>query len=320
MKILFVLLTLAASAQQFEVATIHPAEMPNAQSLRAVIQNGGKLPLTGLQVQGSQVNIGLVNLQALVALAYEVPNERVTAPEASRQQRYNIQALVPTGADPKQMPLMLRSLLKERFKLVVRQETRDDDVLALEVDKSGHKLKEVTEPVNAVAERPLAAGEREIQAGGESIRVNQGVGLATVTSAQNGSIKMSSVDGKMRLDVQRMTMKQFINTLGSVTEFPLVDRTNLTGEYAFVLDVAITDLLAGARRSAAANGVSIPATGPAPIAGGGAQAGNLGALAAQDPGGSLEESLKKLGLRLRKTKAAQPWVVVESADNAPSEN
>ncbi len=55
-------------------------------------------------------------------------------------QYYEIAAKLPAGATKEQIPAMLERLLKERFKVVVHRESKEQKVLALVVAKGGPKL------------------------------------------------------------------------------------------------------------------------------------------------------------------------------------
>ena len=90
----------------------------------------------------------------------------------------------------------LRSLLAERFGLVVHRETRDQTVLLLAVSKNGSKLKEVTTPADRHA---TDAGRGRSQ--GYAAKVEWLVGI-----------------------------------LSNITGRPVVDKTGLTGYYDWVLE------------------------------------------------------------------------------------
>jgi uncharacterized protein (TIGR03435 family) len=85
-------------------------------------------------------------LKDLIRTAYEVKGYQITGAYSLGSlvddQRFNIQATMPAGATEKQVPQMLQALLAERFKLVIRRETKDQSVYALVVAKGGPKLKD----------------------------------------------------------------------------------------------------------------------------------------------------------------------------------
>ncbi len=285
-----------ATGQTFEVATIHQAAMPTAQDLRTAVQ-GGTLRI-GQQIQGNQVSFNLMPLRSLAAIAYDVKPLQVTGPDWTMNQPYNITALMPEGSDPKQIPAMLQALLKDRFKLVARKTDTAQDVYALQVAKDGHKMKVAPAPAEPIADAPVKPGERTLNIGGQEIKVNQGGaagGTAVVSSAANGAQKISMTpDGKMHMEIERMTMAQLAETLTPMMDFPVVDRTGLTGAFSLALDMSMADIVNIARKAGGGLAGTIPAgAAPAGLPGG----------AAADPGGDLTAAVQKLGLRLDKQKA-----------------
>lgn len=311
MKLWLILATaLLAYGQEFEVATIKPAAPLNAAAIQA-----GKLNI-GQRITGNQVDIGYVSLRALTIMAYEVKPHQVTAPDWADEQRYDIHGLMPEGADPKQIPAMLRALLKERFKLEVAKTTKELDVFSLEVARDGHKMQPSPElPAAPAAEPPKpVAGERNLEVAGQQLRVNQqavaggGVNL-NIAGGVTGTQKMSvTPDGRMHLEIERLNMPQFADTLTTFLDLPVVDHTNLTGSFQVALDMTMADLL---RVSAKVMGASAMAGAQAALAGRGAQL---------DPGTDIIGAVQKLGLRLNKQKSPVDMIVVESANRTPSEN
>src|SRR5207249_390169 len=104
----------------------------------------------------------------------------------------------PEGTTKEQVPEMLQALLAERFQLKIHRENREHNVYGLVVGKGGHKLKE--SPPDA--DTPATAGDEPKGAtspangtvnlgNGTQVRIDARNGGATVTSAQNGPMKMS---------------------------------------------------------------------------------------------------------------------------------
>lgn len=124
----------------FEVASIKPA---GPLDPTAIAQ--GKIHI-GMKVDGAICDIGSFSLKDLIRTAYEVKDYQITGADSLGSpldaQRFNIQATMPEGATEKQVPQMLQTLLAERFKLVVRRETKEQSIYALVVAKGGPKLKE----------------------------------------------------------------------------------------------------------------------------------------------------------------------------------
>jgi uncharacterized protein (TIGR03435 family) len=114
----------------FEVASVRPAPPNNRMQF--------SFPPGGRFIAKS------ATLKTLVVLAYDVREFQISGgPSWINSDRYDIvsKSEIPSPTRD-QMGIMLRTLLKERFKLAVRQEVREMPVYALVVAKSGLKLQE----------------------------------------------------------------------------------------------------------------------------------------------------------------------------------
>lgn len=74
---------------------------------------------------------------------------------------FEIIAKAPGDASPTQVQAreMLRSLLEERFKLIVHREAKEGPIYALMVEKNAPKLKKSTVPVPSLADRRAVVRE-----------------------------------------------------------------------------------------------------------------------------------------------------------------
>jgi uncharacterized protein (TIGR03435 family) len=81
-------------------------------------------------------------LRRLVATAYELQLEefRLVGDLPLLSQRFDVTATIPENASPRHVPLMLRTLLADRFKLVVHTETREASVLELRMERGDGRL------------------------------------------------------------------------------------------------------------------------------------------------------------------------------------
>jgi uncharacterized protein (TIGR03435 family) len=138
-------LTIAAPAQSrvaFEVASIKEHKAEDRQMGYSFLP-GGRLSMKGL------------SLQMVIATAYNLPFqtigvERLTGvPEWAKQTRYDIEAAAEKGAIPEgqgmiasreKIRAMLQTLLAERFKLVIRRDTKELPAYLVIVGKNGVKL------------------------------------------------------------------------------------------------------------------------------------------------------------------------------------
>jgi uncharacterized protein (TIGR03435 family) len=290
-----------AKPLSFEVATIK-----EAAPLNPALIASGKLPHIGMSVEGSRVDIGFLSLADLIPIAYKLKPYQISGPDWMSGQRFDIIAVLPDGATKEQVPEMLQTLLAERFQLKVHRETRDHSVYALIVGKGGSKLKESPEIKAAPAEPPKGAITMGTGTSQVSITPGSGGG-ATVTSPQNGTTKMTmGQGGQMRMEIERVTMPAFAEMITRFVDRPVVDMTELKGNYQVGLDLSMELMLSMARTA----GVSLPAL-----------PGAAGSASASDPsGGSIFASIQELGLKLDSRKAPIEFVVVDHAEKAPTEN
>jgi uncharacterized protein (TIGR03435 family) len=136
----------STAAVAFEVASIKLSTNADPRSIRMQLQPGGRFSTTAIP------------LRWLISEAYGLPIQypRIsTTPEfdaampAMAPAQFDIEAVAPQGAIPagatdavqrQIIHRMLQSLLADRFKLVVRRETKELPVYAILIGKNGPKL------------------------------------------------------------------------------------------------------------------------------------------------------------------------------------
>jgi uncharacterized protein (TIGR03435 family) len=195
-----------ASAQQFEVASIRPATFPAAEYFAGFTDGAGLCAAPRLERAGPRVTIHRVTLCGLVRLAYDVKDYQVVGMPAWMTKKepsifYEVEARTggETPATSEQVQQMVRSLLTERFQLVMHQEERDIPVYVLTVDKNGPTL------TGGVHERCQLLPKGSVS-----------VGPGTCWG---------------------MTMAQFAVVLSREVDRAVVDRTGLAERYAFSLEM-----------------------------------------------------------------------------------
>jgi uncharacterized protein (TIGR03435 family) len=300
------------SSLQFEVASIKPAAPPNPAAFQS-----GKIHV-GMNIDEARVDIGFLSLADLIPLAFKVKQYQVTGPDWMASQRFDVLAKMPEGATKDDVPQMLQALLVERFKLTFHRESKENSVYALVVGKNGPKLKESppdeTEP-------PAADGKgvTSFNTGNGPVRITQsGDGTnasATIRTKEAGTTKMSmGPNGTMHLESSKVTLAQFADMLSRFMDRPVVDMTELKGNYQVSLDLSMEDLRGMARKA----GVVIPAgAGP----GGGDAAARPAADAASEPSGtSIFATVQQLGLKLDARKAPIDIIVIDHLEKTPTEN
>lgn len=126
------LATVGASAQNvlpaFEVASIKRNDTGSQNSNSA-------------RVAGDRYRAENVSLVSLLRAAYAVQEFQIAGqPNWAGVDRFDIDAKMEAGANPRDWPLMVQQLLAERFKLVVHRESRQGFIYTLVVGSSGARL------------------------------------------------------------------------------------------------------------------------------------------------------------------------------------
>lgn len=308
-----------ASRPAFEVASVKPAEM-DMQKMAAAMMAGGAIKM-GPHIDGAQAEYTAMPLNQLIAMAYNVKPFQISGPDWMATTRFDIKAKMPAGSTKDDAALMLQTLLEERFKLSVRRETKEHNVLALVVGKGGSKMKE-TEPGKPLDESaPLKPGESSMSTIDGPMRMTidaKGMG-STVDMGNKGryttKIDPSTMTAHM-LGTQ-ITMQVFVNMLNQLSQMggaggtrTIIDMTELKGTYEVAIDFSLADLMAMAR----SQGMDVP--------GGGGAAGGAGANAAPTPGGgtSITDAVQALGLKLESRKAPIEQLIVDHVEKTPTEN
>jgi uncharacterized protein (TIGR03435 family) len=307
----------------FEVASIKPAAPLDPVSIQS-----GKVRL-GMKVDGAQVDFGGMPLQMLLMQAYSVKQYQISGPDWLMTERFDITAKLPDGATQEQVPAMLQALLVERFKLAAHRENREHPVYALVVAKGGAKLKEAATDADTPPPPPAEGGRGgfSIPGPGGPTVITQGGrgGGAMVSSPQFGTMRIAPGPDGMHMEASKISMAALADMLTSFTDRPVVDQTELKGNYQVALDLSFADLMNGAR----SRGLPMPGPGPMPgggpigVAGPGAGPGGAGPGAvAFDPSGSgsIFTALQKLGLKLEARKAPLETIVVDHLEKTPTEN
>ncbi len=203
---------------EFEVASIRPYITDAAKVGPGVVD--AQMP--NLSVNESRiVNIVNLNMQNLVMLAYGVGGAQITnAPWRGdpdwTNTRFSIVAKVPADGNKQDVPLMLQTLLADRFHLAVHREQKTTAVYALEIGKGPLKL-------------------QEVKADDDS-------------SSPSGCVRSyGSRDGWFNANCKGMTSAraaQAIQSLGpGYFDKPVVDLTGLTGVYDFSVEWAMKALV-----------------------------------------------------------------------------
>jgi uncharacterized protein (TIGR03435 family) len=184
---------------RFEVAAIKASD-PNPSTPMFI----------GMSADGSMVRYTNITLRDCIRGAYRVSDFQIVGPDWMRASRFEIDAKLPADASVDQIPEMLRALLVERFKLEVRQETKEQQVYALVIGQGGAKLK--PSQVKADSNSPKALGPDGKPR--EPMMYGFPPGGVSITAP---SASLTTVAGLMSLFTAR----------------PVVDMTGIEGQYEF---------------------------------------------------------------------------------------
>jgi uncharacterized protein (TIGR03435 family) len=309
----------------FEVASIKPAAPIDMQKMAAAMMSGGEMPKIGPHVDGAQAEYSAMALRELIIVAYKVKPFQISGPDWINSTRFDIKAKMPAGATKDDAPLMLQTLLEERFKMTVRRETKERQVLALTVGKGGSKMKE-SPAAQAIDENsPAKPGETTMQTaeGPMRMKVDPKTGSANIDMGAKGKFtyRMDPANGLIHMEASQITMSGFadmltqFSTMGNPNGKNIVDMTDLKGSYEVAIDFSLADMMAMAR----AAGMDVPGAGPGPSGAANAAGGPAGAAT---PGGgtTITDAVAALGLKLESRKAPLEQLIIDKIEKTPVEN
>ena len=225
--------TPAEAPLSFEAATIKPAA-PDAIRNQVIPAGPNRLYIPGM------------TLRALIYAAYGDGGFNTSmgvrgGPDWSNRTLFAVEGVAPGPATPRQLRLMLRTLLEERFALKLRHETETYDQLALVLDRSdgtlGPKAMKWDGTCPAVMpalvfpapRRPLQRVEGQFVVAPASETDDAGVAYCP-TGYRAGGITARGVT--MFTVAELLSLPPGRAQLGTITH----DRTGLTGRYSMELD------------------------------------------------------------------------------------
>jgi uncharacterized protein (TIGR03435 family) len=218
--------------------------------------------------------------------------DQIVGPLSLRSQKYDIVAKIPPGTTSEQFKLMLINLLTVRFHMAVHHETREFDGYELVIAKNGPKLKK-----SSPADSTLA---------------DEHPGPPVVKDLGDGHFRLDSPGMAMRpifgsrvpsthLMARAQTLTDVARFLGPFMRTRIVDKTGLAGRYDFTLDYSLDPT--------GSPGAPFPSNVPG---------------APDNPDNSApyfrDAVQAQLGLKLQPVKIPLDTVIVDSVDNAPTEN
>ena len=168
-----VILASAACAVTFTVGSVAHAQLASPAFEAASIkpnrsgEQGGSSGIRGGTYTGTNVT-----LKRVIRLAYAPIQEFVGGPGWIDSEKYDITAKAEGNPSREQLQLMMRSLLADRFKLVIRKKTRDLPAYALVLARRDGKLGPSLRRSNADCS---PANRQTVPAGSCGFRIGDGV-------------------------------------------------------------------------------------------------------------------------------------------------
>jgi uncharacterized protein (TIGR03435 family) len=209
-----------------------------------------------------------VTLKDCIRNAYRVKEFQVEGPDWIESARFDIAAKLPAGSSKAKVPEMLRALLEDRFKLTLHRETKDHAVYALMAAKGGAMLKTAETAVDGRGGR----------------------------GGQMQSIQMDPAG--VRLKASATTLAGLAEIISRFSERPVVDMTNIQGQYDF-------DLLFSPESTV---GMMPPPGGERPSS------------TPSEGAPSIYDSVERYGLKLEPRKAPMEILIVDHIERTPTEN
>jgi len=114
----------------FEVVSIKPAPQNDKELKRHL----------STKIDPAMADFGGVSIMMLITRAYGLNSFQVLGAPELNTTRFDILAKLPAGSSTAQVPEMLKTLLRERFRLEAHQDSRDFGVYALTAAKGGPKV------------------------------------------------------------------------------------------------------------------------------------------------------------------------------------
>jgi uncharacterized protein (TIGR03435 family) len=228
----------------FEVASIRASDkapvLPGARGGGGAGPNGCANGL--IEVDPRRFVMNGVSLQALIAFAYPewsqpwggcsgVGSTKLLSGGADwvRSELWDIQAVIPEGVSTAitfdylnrqapQIDAMLRTLLLDRFKLVLRREPKEVPVYFLTVAKGGPRF-------NGLPPDNGRGRTFSLDAAGNVVAVNREEIKGRIAATRSGGVT-----------AYKVTMSDWAKQLNWSGGRPVLDKTGLTGEYSFHFD------------------------------------------------------------------------------------
>jgi uncharacterized protein (TIGR03435 family) len=198
---------------------------PHAFDVASIKENVSGSDNASVRAQsGGRVSVSNNSLRSIIRNAYSVQNHQIVGgPDWVSTVRWDITAKAPEDAPPQQLLLMLRTLLADRFKLVIRNETREMPIYALTLARTDGRVGPQLRSSNTDCAAIFAAAKAK----GEAPQPTTNGRPTCGTRTTRGNMMTTGV-----------AMSDLARNLAPFAGRPVVDKTGLSGVYD--LDLAWT--------------------------------------------------------------------------------
>ena len=279
------------AAAEFDAASIKPTGLNRpVNTIEATMWNAMYEPINGKPAPPQpRLRLQSIPLIALIQLAYDVKNYQIEGgPAWVASERYDVEATVVGQATIDQMRPMLRALLADRFKLMIRHDTRELPIYELVPARGGLKIAPMKEG-ECITFDPAAPDPRVVFGG-----------PLNICGGWRRKIVSFAPERVENIDAVGVSMPKLIEMLSQDAGREIVDRTGFTEKFSFRLDFSPSV-------------ATVDASRPSP----GTEPGIVNApVSAPSLSGALEE---QLGLRLRSATGPADVLVISRVER-PSAN
>lgn len=276
----FFAIVVAAASPQFEVATVRPTAPTGEPALNLNVRLGP-----------SRVHIAALPMRDIIALAHRIQPSQVIGPDWIQSTRFDITATLPAGSRSQQIPDMLQALLAERFGLATHREMRQTAVYALVVGKPPLRLKQGS--LEARTASPMDAQTWALS--GNTSGLSNDLG--------NGASYSFAIG---RFEGRKLSVQSLATELTRYSPRPIVDATDLSGEFDMSFEVRSEGYRQMLMRAAYNSGIPIPQQ----------------MLLQMDSAGvdHLIEAVEQLGLKLESRRMPVDVTVIDVIRRTPTED
>ena len=203
----------------FEVASVKP-------------NNSGASNSSTQTRPGGRFTAANVPLRILLREAYRLQDfQLVDAPDWTRTERFDIAAKADGDPEYAEMRLMIQTLLADRFRLVVHNETRELPIYALVVARTDGKLG----PQLFKSEIDCTDPARNKQPAPSAAPVASSPGVSQMREVEPCGTNVNTSNNSATLRAGSVPMSSLAATLSTFANRVVVDRTGLAGGFDVIL-------------------------------------------------------------------------------------